>query len=225
MLKTIINRAIASVGRRLFDLYCDPVQVLRLRALDDSVNYIQANAMDALGLRTRQKLWELALRHVAQGLLLEFGVDRGRSIRYFAERMPNREFYGFDSFQGNPDDWSGWNAPKGSFNRNGRLPKVPDNVSLVVGFYAESLPRWASTNSGEIAFIHIDCDLYSSTKLIFEHLGDRILPGTVLVFDEYFNYTNWRAHEFRAFQEFVSARGLRYRYLAYSTQQVAVLML
>lgn len=226
MLKTIFNRTIASVGRRLFDLYCDPVQALRLRALEDTVDYIQANAADALGLRTRQKLWDLALRHITQqGMLLEFGVDRGQSINYFAARLPRREFFGFDSFRGNPEDWSGWNAPKGSFNRNGQLPKVHENVALIVGFYEETLPCWARANTGAIAFIHIDCDLYSSTRTIFEHLGARILPGTVIVFDEYFNYTNWRAHEFCAFKEFVTQRGLRYRYLAYSTQQVAVLML
>lgn len=225
MFKAMINRAITSVGRRLFDLYCDPGQALRLRALDDTVNYIQANAIDALGLRTRQKLWDLALRYVPdQGILLEFGVDRGKSLSYFATRLPQRQFYGFDSFRGNPEDWAGWNAPKGVFDRDGQQPTMPDNVSLVVGLYAESLPVWSGNHHEKIAFIHIDCDLYSSTKVIFDHLGQRLAPGAVLVFDEYFNYTNWRAHEYRAFQEFIEREGLRYRYLGYSTQQVAILL-
>jgi len=75
---------------------------------------------------------------------------------------------------------------------------------------------------GDAALVHIDCDLYSSTRTVFEHIGDRIVSGTILVFDEYFNYVNWRAHEHKAFQELVRERALRYRYLAFSTQQVAV---
>ena len=50
------------------------------------------------------------------------------------------------------------------------------------------------------------------------------MPGTVIVFDEYFNYSGWEEGEFRAFQEFVAARKLSYEYLTYNRehQQVAV---
>jgi hypothetical protein len=37
--------------------------------------------------------------------------------------------------------------------------------------------------------------------------------------DEYFNYVGWRDHEFKAFQELVERRSLRYRYLAYNTHR------
>jgi hypothetical protein len=68
----------------------------------------------------------------------------------------------------------------------------------------------------------VDCDLYSSTKTIFDHLGERLRPGSVIVFDEYFNYVGWREHEYRAFQECVHARSLRYRYVAYNTREYNV---
>jgi hypothetical protein len=44
----------------------------------------------------------------------------------------------------------------------------------------------------------------------------------VILFDEYFNYPNWEKHEFKAFQELVSERRMKYSYLAYARQQVVV---
>jgi hypothetical protein len=55
-----------------------------------------------------------------------------------------------------------------------------------------------------------------------ELLAPRLANGTVILFDEYFNYPNWEQHEFKAFQEFVSARHVKYTYLAFARQQVAV---
>ena len=45
-----------------------------------------------------------------------------------------------------------------------------------------------------------------------------------IVFDEYFNYPNWQKHEFKAFQEFVAANGIKYEYIGYVTtlEQAAV---
>ena len=74
----------------------------------------------------------------------------------------------------------------------------------------------------KIAFAHIDCDLYESTKTIFSLIAERIQPGTVLVFDEYFNYPSWRDHEFKAFQEFVAGNNVRYSYLSYAKYNVCV---
>ncbi|MEO1650873.1 MAG: class I SAM-dependent methyltransferase, partial [Pseudomonadota bacterium] len=70
----------------------------------------------------------------------------------------------------------------------------------------------------------IDCDLYSSTVTVFENFADRIKPGSVIVFDEYFNYPNWQAHEHKAFCEFVAKHDTSFRYIAYSVQQVAVII-
>jgi hypothetical protein len=74
--------------------------------------------------------------------------------------------------------------------------------------------------------LHIDCDLYSSTRTVLKLCGPRIRKGAVLVFDEYCNYPGWRDHEFRAFQEFVAETGRQYEYLSVvpSHQQVAVIV-
>jgi hypothetical protein len=110
----------------------------------------------------------------------------------------------------------------GDFNLGGNLPKVRDNTRLHKGWFDASIPKWLEANPDKIAFLHIDCDLYSSTKTIFELLASRIQPGTTIVFDEYFNYPGWREHEFKAFQEFVAGNSVKYTYLAYGKYNVAV---
>jgi predicted O-methyltransferase YrrM len=99
---------------------------------------------------------------------------------------------------------------------------VPGNVRLHPGWFDATLPEWLKNNPGPIAFIHVDCDLYSSTRTILALLADRIVPGTIILFDEYFNYPNWEEHEYKAFQEFVTERKVGYRYIGYARQQVAV---
>ena len=99
---------------------------------------------------------------------------------------------------------------------------MPANVQLHQGFFAASLPGWVEKNPGPAAFIHVDSDLYEPARCVFEHLQDRIVPGTVIVFDEYFNYPNWQEHEYKAFQELVERCQVRYEYLAYARFQVAV---
>jgi len=64
--------------------------------------------------------------------------------------------------------------------------------------------------------------LYEPARCVFEYLEDRIAPGSIIVFDEYFNYPNWQAHEFRAFSELVQRCHVEYEYLFYARFQVAV---
>jgi hypothetical protein len=101
---------------------------------------------------------------------------------------------------------------------------LPPNAQLVKGWFADTLPPFISSHSAAVSFLHVDCDLYSSTKCIFDVLDERVGPGCVIVFDEYFNYPGWQRHEFKAFQEFVGRRSLKYRYegVVPSHQQVCV---
>lgn len=201
-----------------------PGQELSERALRDSCDYIEQNMPAAIGLPTAREVLDVAMQGLPDGQVAEFGVYRGGTINYIAKRLRDRTVHGFDSFQGLPEAWSGGsnNSQAGMFSTGGKLPSVRNNVRLHVGLFTESLPRWLAEHSGPMALVHIDCDLYSSTKSIFSHLVDRFVPGTVIVFDEYFNYPNWRQHEFRAFQELVAERRLKYEYVAYARIQVCV---
>ena len=98
----------------------------------------------------------------------------------------------------------------------GMLPPAPANVRFEVGTFAESLPGFLERTSGPVRFMNIDCDLYSSTKSIFDALHERVVVGTVIVFDEYIMTSRWKEDEYKAFQEVVAARGWGYEYLGIS---------
>lgn len=132
--------------------------------------------------------------------------------------------HGFDSFQGLPEAWG--KNPRGAYSTGGELPAVPDNVRLHAGWYVDTLPRFVADHDGPVRFLHVDCDLYSSTKTVFDTLAERIVPGTVIVFDEYFCTARWREDEHRALQEAVERNSWSHRYLAFNlwSKQAAVLI-
>lgn len=199
-------------------------KVGRLLAAADTARFIQEHMPTAPVYTRKGLLHEEALRvRGVEGLVLEFGVASGQSVNYIADRVPGETVHGFDSFEGLPEAWTS-TYQKGHFAQ--ALPEVRQNVELHVGWFEDSLPKFLAEHPGPVSFLHIDCDLYSSTKTIFDLLGDRIRPGTAIVFDEYFNYLTWRDHEHKAFMEFVEARRVRFRYLGAVScnKQVGVLI-
>ncbi len=195
------------------------------RARIDAWRYIRSAAGAARLVGSRAETFRIAMGAAARdGLVLEFGVHFGASLRQIAA-LAQQPVHGFDSFQGLPEDWH--HEPRGSYSTDGAIPGMPANVSLHAGWFADSLPVFAAANPVAVRFMHVDCDLYSSTKTALAVLGERIVTGTVIVFDEYLAHEHWREDEFRAFQEAAAARGWRYEYLCYSvyTKQAAVRLL
>ncbi len=193
----------------------------QIQAELESWAYVKTLHRSALLLGTNTKTIELALAQAKlEGLVLEFGVYNGKSIRNIAS-IVNTEVHGFDSFEGIPENWN--DEPSGSYSANGELPVVPSNVTLHQGWFEDTLPKFIKENSSPIRFMNIDCDLYSSTKTIFDLLGLQVVPGTVIVFDEFIGYKSWKDDEFKAFQEAVDQYQWRYEILSFSfaTKQVA----
>jgi hypothetical protein len=220
----IIARAYRKILHSFYanDLWID----LRLHAKREAIDYIIKHMNEAMVLPDRLDLLKFALsRAPAEGLVVEFGVEKGSSLRHLAG-LTARQVHGFDSFEGLPGDWSGTKEGAGAFSLRGRLPKVPANAKLHVGWFDKTLPAFLAADAAPCALVHVDCDIYISTVTIFEQLRTRIVPGTVIVFDEYFNYPGWRAHEYKAFQEFIASSGLAYRYLGFSAEKghVAVII-
>ena len=193
----------------------DIFREMRRQALSDTAKYVIEKMRLVPAFDDRWKLMDHSVKKIeADGCYAEFGVWKGESINYLAAKT-KAPVYGFDSFEGLPEDWVlGYDMER---FRVEKLPVVPSHVTLVKGWYDDTVPAFASSNDTKIALAHIDCDLYSSTLTIFEHLGARFVPGSVIVFDEYFNYPGWREDgEFKAFQEFISSSNLDYEYLGYT---------
>ena len=75
------------------------------------------------------------------GLFLEFGVYKGTSINFISSLIPDKKIYGFDSFEGLPEEWVP-SRPKGYFSTDGKLPEVNKNTTLVKGFFDKSIPEF-----------------------------------------------------------------------------------
>jgi hypothetical protein len=197
---------------------------LQLQAKRQNLDCINENMMHGMHFRSRWDLLRYGLtQSPAEGLVVEFGVYEGDSIRAIGE-WAGRPVHGFDSFEGLPADWTGTTETAGKFNAKGKLPRVPGNVTQRAGWFGDTLPPSLARHEGLLAFAKIDCDLYSSTKTVFDALAPRIGAGTLLAFDEYFNYHNWQQHEFKAFQEFVQANDVRYQYLGFTQSGGSVLL-
>lgn len=200
----------------------DYEMVARLKAAASSADYMVAHMMNARNLVRRAELLEFALGACSvDGLIMEFGVFRGESLRFMAKRVP-QDVHGFDSFEGLPEDWT-YFQKQGRFSLAGKIPEFHEtNIRIYKGWFEETLPQFLAGHTEAARLIHIDCDIYSSTRAVLALVAARIVKGTVIVFDEYLNYPSWQAHEFKAFQEFVAASGLNYRYAGFASSHSSV---
>jgi len=147
---------------------------------------------------------------------LEFGVWKGNTLKAWLNlnRYPESRFFGFDSFEGLPEDWGHFAVihKKGTFSTGGDTPDIDDQrVSLIKGYFQETLvPSIKSYEPENRLLIHCDADLYSSTLYTLTTLNQHIVPGTIILFDEFFTVD----HEFRAFIDFTRACRRRYKPVA-----------
>lgn len=202
-------------------------QLQKLSTLN-TAKYINKNLIDIFPVKNKFDLLDIALKNITleKGAIIEFGIYKGGTINYIAKKNKNKIIYGFDSFEGLPEDWR-YGFSKGKFKLNKKIPKLERNIKIYAECFENSIPKFIEDKKntpGLISFIHVDCDLYSSTKLIFSLLTNQIGPGTVIVFDEYFNYPGWERGEFLAFKEFILSKKLNYKYLTYNYlhEQVAI---
>ena len=156
-----------------------------------------------------------------EGLCLEFGTRFGTSAKILQEGN-TRTLFAFDSFEGLPTAWH--TVPKGAYSTGGLVPNLGNSIQPIVGWYSESLPPFLKQYEGPIRLLHIDCDLYSSTKDVFDVLHDRLVRGTVIIFDEYWMGPHWREDEWKAWQECCTTHNIQYEYKAFTllTQQAVI---
>lgn len=199
--------------------------ILFHRAIEKSADYVENNMPDAIIItnNSRSNMWRCAINKIkVDGHIAEFGVAEGYSINYLADLVYPKKIFGFDSFFGLEEDFV-LDHPRGDFSLNGILPEVKENVILVQGSFAETLPKWLDKNPGMFSFLNIDCNTYKATSTVLNNIGpDRIVPGTLILFDEYFGYHGWEKCEFKAWQEYCNKNNVKYRYVAVCHLQVLV---
>jgi hypothetical protein len=186
----------------------------------DSAKFVLALPPQCSSFVAPRKLREWTIR-VARGtgLFLEFGVATGETTNqiasYLATFHPGATLYAFDSFEGLPEDWRP-GVPAGAFSRRAP-PDLRSEVSLVRGVFQETLYPFLTRHDTCASFVHIDSDLYSSAKFVLESLirAGSLASGTIILFDELFNYPGWRRNgEYLALRELLPTRTLYYDFVA-----------
>lgn len=206
----VFKRLLTRIGARL--------SAGAIHRLNAAINYLEVGRwMAAQGFDTSKRVLdrrETYAQIAAQlgdvpVLYLEFGVHRGESIGVWSELLinPDTQLHGFDSFEGLPEDWT-LHDGKGTFSTGGQVPVFADSrVRFIPGWFDTTL-RTYELPAHERLVIHLDADLYSSTKTVLDALARHIVPGTYLLFDEFSD----RLHELRAFDEFLRMHpGWRFR--------------
>jgi hypothetical protein len=201
------------------------------RAASTTYDFIDKELMDVPYLFDKVYKWDDIKDTYISGHVLEFGVYQGCTVTHLSRIFPKRTIHGFDTFEGLPEDWNF--CKKGAFNLQGRLPRVPHNVVLHKGLFKDTLPEWIENNQGNISFLNVDCDLYSSTCTVLSLLKERIVSGTVLSllkerivsgtvihFDEMIGYYGWQHQEYKAFNEFIKETGKSFEYISYGPTYV-----
>lgn len=160
--------------------------------------------------KKRFKLYETVSAHfnLAQKELiyLEFGVASGQSFFWWLKQNQNASsrFWGFDTFEGLPEDWGGYKKGEMSHGLN-ELKHQDSRAEFVKGIFQDTLPGFLQERGSQIAgkskLIHLDADLFSSTIFSLSQLYPFLAKGDIILFDE-FNVAN---HEFLAYKIFTES--------------------
>ena len=191
----------------------------QIRALNACINYLEVGRwLRASGFQAwprhadRQQLYSAVAEAVRSErvLYLEFGVWQGSSMRSWSTLLkdPRASLHGFDSFEGLPEAWDA-HRPRGTFSRDGAQPTFDDpRIVLHKGWFSETLPSFTLPEHDRLV-LNLDADLYSSTIFVLRTLAAAIRPGTIVIFDEFCD----RLHELKAFDEFLEATQMKFRFL------------
>lgn len=153
------------------------------------------------------------------GHSLEFGVFNGTTIQQIRNIVKN-EVFGFDSFEGLPEDWEGTICHKGFFTTNGNVPNIP-GVVFYKGWFENTITEYLKI-AKEINLLHIDCDLYSSTKTVLYNLNKFIVKNTIICFDEWVYCKSdgklYADHEQKCFYEWVEENNREFEFIDFLDQ-------
>ncbi len=128
-------------------------------------------------------------------------------------------FFGFDSFQGLPpltgsdvqtNDFEAGKFACSEADVIARLRREGVDLSKVVtvpGWFDQTCTPETIDRHGmkAAAFVHIDCDLYESTKVVLKFIEPLLVDGTVIIFDDWYSFRgNPALGEQRAFGEWTA---------------------
>ena len=144
-------------------------------------------------------------------IYLEFGVSGGYSFTWWLKKNlhPGSGFTGFDTFEGLPEDWGGFQ--KGAMSTGSKIPQTDDKrATFITGLFQDTLPGYLKTLDPQSRkVIMMDADMYTSTLFVLTSLAPFLQKGDIIFFDQF----NVPTHEFLAFTNFVDSYYIKMKWL------------
>jgi len=158
----------------------------------------------------------------SNGILIELGVWRGDSLRIIAQAAAPLLVHGFDSFQGLPLPFDSF--PRGAFSTDGQVPvRLPLNVDVHPGWFNLSLASFFYQLQNEhvnVLFVHVDCDCYTSAFEALDVIAPHLVIGSILLFDQYMGYPEWKQGEAKAWNEVAHKHQIKFTFENYFEHKV-----
>jgi len=179
------------------------------------------------------------------GDIVELGVFRGSSLMSWANFMEihcmgdrHRKVVGFDNFCGfrefdakdgrtdesvgksiggfNPSDTEARLSDAISIFDSDRFIPFKQRVRIIKGDVEFTVPTYIEENPGlRISLLHFDVDLYCPTLTALENLWPLVVPGGILLFDEY-GIPPWEG-ESKAVDEFFADKHISLKRFSWSS--------
>lgn len=127
-----------------------------------------------------------------EGEIGEVGVYKGGTGKLIAKTCPNKRIHLFDTFSGMPkEDPSIDHHRKGDFSDTSLESAQEffmdcDNVVFHPGFFPNTAH---AVKDRSFCFVYVDVDIYQSVKDCLEVFYNKMVPGGIIVFDDY----EWKA--------------------------------
>lgn len=131
-----------------------------------------------------------------EGVFAEAGVYQGASAKLICEAKIDRALYLFDTYEGLPSNSEDFAQGQyvGSLESVQRYLAKYQNIHHIQGIFPDS----AGTLEEKFAFVHLDLDLYASTKEALEYFYPRTVRGGVIITHDFSTINGVR----KAFVEF-----------------------
>jgi O-methyltransferase len=203
---------------RMFGLFPFTERLGEIMAISKAKPYTMVNYPRLA--KAYELIYESERYNNLDGAIVEPGCWNGGFARLMqlaaAHAGKSRDVWLFDSFEGGPPPLDIDRKVTGKLGKgepNGADPELcrqafkgsdPAKLHIVKGWFEDTFPK-TLPQIKKIAYLHLDADFYEATKFCLEQMYDMVVPGGLIIFDDYSYFLGCK----KAVDEFLESRGIQ----------------
>lgn len=184
----------------------------------DAVDHIEAQNID--GAVVEMGCWNGGLGSLAAWRIAKYGGTRSvwqfdsfEGLPEFSEADKDKAISkGVPFSDGHLGTRTATGVFKGEYEKAREISRqlgVDDKVVIVNGWFQDTVPQ-VKHKIGKIALLFVDADIYESTKYCLDELYDIVVPGGMIILDDYETWTGSRQAVYEFFVERKVYPSIRY---------------